>query len=142
MGVHSSEMILVAVTVARSLEMISEYAISLARRIGAKTSIVILLVSEPGKEKMDEMQESQKLRRIQEKAGRDRIDVQYRLVFGFFPDVVAEYLYRLDCPLLVVGEGDNREKRFLELKKIESLLESNKNWHHRKNHHFLVISER
>lgn len=142
MVLHSSETVLVAVTSMKSLDVVSEYAIRLANGTGKRKLLFILVVHEESASASNRKLEQQKLSDIQ-KAGKEAdIEVQFKTVQGKFSDQVAECLNSLDCPLLVVGEGDDQARRLKELKEIETILFNNPAWHHRNSHHFLMVSER
>ena len=142
MGIHSSETMLIAATVLKSLDVVCEYAIPLAKRTGKIAVLFVLLVLEEGTVTPDQDVIEKRLLAIRERGVAANVEIKYRTVQGRFSDKVAECLYNLDCPLLVVGDGDNRSKRLKELKEIEHILISNKSWHHQKSHHFLIVSER
>lgn len=138
----SSNKMLVAVTVFKALDVVCDYAIRLAKRSGKQTMLFILLIYETGSDEHDRDREINKLENIREIGKTAHIEIDYEIVEGHFPKKVAEYLYKLDCPLLVAGDSCNRTKRLRELKEIEALLISDHSWHHRNSHHFLMVSER
>ena len=142
MGIHSSETMLIAATVLKSLDVVCEYAIPLAKRTGKNAVLHVLLVLEEGADIPDQDEIDRRLLAIRERGVEADVEIEYSSVRGRFSDKVAECLYNLDCPLLVVGDGNNRNKRLKDLKEIEHILIYNKSWHHQKSHHFLIVSER
>lgn len=141
-GIPKGESILAAVSRVESLEAVSLYALSLAKRTSMDASF-LLVVEEDGPDAPPFALDREEIFHSLLQAGEaEGVAVRCGIVRGSFAEEVAKRLCTMGSPILVVGEGESRRSRLRELTRIEKILKKDKTWSRRNNHHFLVVSRR
>lgn len=137
-----NDSILAAVSRVASLEAVSLYTISLARRTSKEASLLFVLEEGRTGQGSPAPDEEELFRDIRQYGAAEGVDIRCRIVRGRFTDEVAKRLRTMGSPILVVGEGKNRPSRLRELNRIEHDLMADKSWSRRNKPHFLVVAMR
>lgn len=141
-GIPKSDSILAAVSRIESLEAVSIYTASLARRTSMDASLLFVMEQEAPTPGLRPASREEIFQMVREAGEAEGVTIRCGIVTGSFTDAVAERLRTMDSPILVVGEGRDRRTRLRELNRIEKILKGDRTWSRRNTHHFLVVSRR
>ncbi len=141
-GSMQSGIILAAVSRVKSLDAVGLYAVMLAKRTDKKAFLLVVLNDTDATDGRLAALLEKKLSAIRQLSQKEGVPIRHQIAGGSFTEKVTAHLRSMDSPILVVGTGQNSQKRLQELKEIENSMVADNAWSHNHSHRFLMVTKR
>jgi len=134
--------VLAAASRPEALSHVALHAIMLAKRTDMRVSLLLIL---SGQEKNSLAQQKEGVaafRKIRGESRQQGVSIDCRAITGSFVEEVARHLTELESSILIVGEGEDLQRRRRELLTIRKKIEQGPGRRGAAMRHFLIVTKR